>query len=333
MVLIVAIILQVIYLRFSIRYQVHKRRIFFNHWLPILVKVSIGEHLTLPGISSNDKNNFLSIWLHFQESLQGDARHYLNAAFYEVDLFPELKKSLAKGPLDERLIAVTAVGFLAEMKLWNEILALTHDSLPVLSITAARALVKIDSEKAAQVIFPIIAQRRDWPAAKLALILRESPNTFVDAFFVFVETTLCDQKPYLIRLLRLLDAQQINRSPLYIKNILEQSDAPELVAAGLKLVRDPKDLDIVRKLLNDDHWGVKIQAAAVLGRLGSPEDLPALITQLSSKNWWLRYRAARSIQMLPFLNDEDFDLIIKGQKDPYARDILEQVLSETEATK
>lgn len=323
----IAILLEVTWLRFNKIHQDNCHKLFIKTWQPVLLQRALGERVALPTLEARDVDRFLILWLHFQESLLGEPRDYLNAVIHEVGLSEELKRRLFKGSVSDRMVAITSFGYLRDGRMWNELENLVHSPILVLSISSARALASIDPTKAAPILFPVIAERRDWPAQKVARILKDSPEVFTTSFLEFVEKAMRENQPYLIRLLRLLHVQQLNQSPLYIREILSHSDDAELVLAALKLVREPRDLDLVRRHLSDDSWRVKVQAVKVLGLLGDKEDVNSLTTLLYSKDWWLRYRAASSISLMPFLQKIDFEKIKSGLTDPYAREMFEYAIA------
>lgn len=318
----IAILLEVTWLRYNKIHQEKYRNLFIQNWQPVLVLRALGEKVALPVLEKHDINRFLILWLHLQESLLGEPRAHLNTVMNEINLSGELYKRLFKGTLADRMIAITTHGYLRDEHVWNELEDLLHSPTSALSISAARALTSINPTKAAPIVFPVIAERRDWPAQKVARILKESPKVFTTSFLEYVEKAMHENQPYLIRLLRLLHVQHLNQSPSYIREILSYADKPELVLAALKLVREAKDLDLVRLLLRDGSWQVKVQAAKVLKRLGTKADIAALTSMLYSKNWWLRYRAASAINSMPFLSKNDFDEINTTLTDKYARDMF-----------
>ncbi len=317
-----AILLEVIWLRFSKMRQEKYRREFIKTWQPVLVQRALGEQVPLPALELHDTNRFLILWLHLQESLLGEPGVYLNAVMQEVGMSQALKSRLVDGSQSDQMIAIAAYGFLEDEHVWGELENLLHSPTVALSISSARSLVKIDAAKATPIVIPLIAERRDWPAQKIARILKESPAGFVDAFLTFVEKTMRENHPSLIRLLRLLNVLHLNESPLFIREILSQSEDAELVLAALKLVREPRDLDLVRQRMADGAWQIKVQAVKALGRLGEKDDVPALTSMLHSKDWWLRYRAAASINSMTTLDHSDVNHIKKNLTDPYAQEML-----------
>jgi HEAT repeat protein len=55
-----------------------------------------------------------------------------------------------------------------------------------------------------------------------------------------------------------------------------------------------------------------------------------LIPLLSDKEWWVRYRAAQALSRLPSMRSPRLKSIQAKQRDPFARDMLAQVIAEIE---
>jgi hypothetical protein len=54
------------------------------------------------------------------------------------------------------------------------------------------------------------------------------------------------------------------------------------------------------------------------------------VGMLGDSQWWVRYRAARALAHLPWMDDERLRHIKGTLTDRYARDILHQVMAELE---
>lgn len=174
----------------------------------------------------------------------------------------------------------------------------------------------------------MIIQRRDWTVDRTAVMLKEASPKFVEAFVDAVELAEIKNKPYLLRLMRILDVLDLDRPLSFLRHMLENSNNPELVTSALKLVRTSGDLDLVRNRIEDPNWTVQVQVANVLGRLGDRDDVARLVSLMYSKEWWVRYRAAKSLIQLPFINFQEIELIKQNLTDTFSRDILSQALAE-----
>jgi len=84
----------------------------------------------------------------------------------------------------------------------------------------------------------------------------------------------------------------------------------------------------VRGLLGHPDWRIRVQVCKVLGRLGEFQDIVPLSNLLSDREWWVRYCAASALIGMPFVSRPQVEMLRRAVTDPYARDILEQVLFE-----
>ena len=321
-------ILIIVLLRAAEAWRAQRKRHLLNVWQPLLAKTLIGEQITPPAVRSAELIDFLYLWLHFHESLRGESKHALNEILRAQQLLSPMCRMLKRGSTQQKLVVATALGHARGSEAWNELVPLAHDDSPALSITAARALMMIDATAAADVVIPLIIRRRDWPPARLAVMLKEVEQPFVERFLEAVTEAATTQAPYLVRLLRLAEAMGLNRPLPFLAELLRHSEQPEVIAACLRILQDPGCLDLVRSHASHPDWIVRVQVANALRRLGGREDLPCLLQLLSAPEWWVRYRAAQAIVDAPYLQADEPRRLQAAHTDRYARDILQQVMAE-----
>jgi HEAT repeat protein len=132
------------------------------------------------------------------------------------------------------------------------------------------------------------------------------------------------------RLIRYLElAYNVSALPA-TRTIIESSNDPQVLAACLRLLKNAEDLPVVRECLSHDDFRVRVQAAAALGRLGEDSDEERLVPLLSDREWWVRYRAAQALSRLPHMREPKLKTIQAAQANPFARDILAQVMAEVQ---
>ncbi|HQU83466.1 MAG TPA: HEAT repeat domain-containing protein, partial [Pyrinomonadaceae bacterium] len=115
---------------------------------------------------------------------------------------------------------------------------------------------------------------------------------------------------------------------LLINRILNESKQTEVIIACLRLVNSDYLLPHVRELMKSERWEIRMQVALTLGRLGHEEDVDLLIHALNDLDWWVRYRAACSLVTMPGMTEEKTAELAETLPNQFARDILQQVLSE-----
>ena len=321
-------LLEVIWMRIALVLKERHSHRYVNTAKLWIIQVIAGEAVEAPKIAKRDLPDFLYIWIHYQEILRGDSKTLLNQAIHRFKLEPRIRKLLVKGSFEEQLIAATALGHLGDVQSWDNLVKLLRKPSPLLSITAARALVTIDSAKACNIILPLMIEHRDWMPARLAIILKQADPFFREAFLTYLESSAQQQQPYLLRLMRLLDFAQLNQPLSLVRHYLMTGSDPDLVAACLRLVCHPSELDLVRSRFGDEHWSVQVQIAGVLGLMGTSQDAHYLLSLLNSRFWWVRYRAAQALVSMPFMNRQAIKRLSKSRSDIFARDMLLQMIAE-----
>jgi HEAT repeat protein len=193
-------------------------------------------------------------------------------------------------------------------------------------LSAAKALIRIDGEKAVPKLIPLIAAREDWSTETVAAILREAGADLISE--PLSRTILQSPKNQTARLIRFLEIAHAEFAIPTIKRVLKNSDDMEVITACLRIFQDADDLNTVRKLLKDVRWQVRLQAAVCLGRIGTEEDEDLLIQVTNDPEWWTRYRAAQALANLPSVDLERLNKIAEKHPNESARSIIRQVIAE-----
>jgi len=293
-------------------------------WRPILAQSLIEAPDTLPSIHSHDRVLFLYLWNHLQESIKGESSDELCAVMRRTGMDHVVHHYLAKGALRQQLLAIVTLGHLKDPSAWLRLVELAHDTNAFRSLEAARALVRIDAPRAIPVLVPLMSQRVDWSPLKVLAILQGAGDELVAR--ALGEAAV--QAPPLIaaRLIRFLASIRSHRALPLIRPLLARRPLHEDVLAGcLSLFgqcSDPHDLSTVRLYLIHPIWFIRVQVAAALGKMGVEEDEARLIGLLGDSHWWVRYRAAEALSILPSMTDDKLSLLVQTLPTTEARHIL-----------
>ena len=130
------------------------------------------------------------------------------------------------------------------------------------------------------------------------------------------------------RLISYLVLAHVSDRTAVVNRILLESDEMEVLIACLRLVNSDDDLTRIRALIKDTRWEVRLQVVLTLGRLGHDEDVELLIGALDDPDWWVRYRTASVLFSMPGVTEERLESLAETLPNPFARDILRQVLNE-----
>lgn len=319
----------VVALQFTKNIQLRRRNQFHAAWRPLLVQSLSEVPQSVPTVRSRDTLNFLYYWNYFHESLLGEDKIVgLNQLARLAGMDRAAMKLLKAKGLRKRLMAIITLGHLGEQSAWNDLVVLAQSPHPIVSLSAARALVDINPKAALPLITPWVGARADWSPPKVAALLSQIGPAFIAQ--PLSEAAMVATPDMTMRILHYLEVTRCTAALPTVRALLtRESTETALKAACLKLIgqfQDPKDLTLVRSFIFHAEESVRAQAAVALGTIGMPADEGLLISLLSDSQWDVRYRAAESLAHLPLMTQERLADIHAGQHAAAARQILEPFL-------
>ena len=164
-------------LRASLTLRNRRYAAFIQVWRPILAEVVSDGGLsqeTLPALRRRDLEFFLHEWNITHDSIRGSAESRLNALARELGIHEQVWKMLDRHQVRHKLVATATLGHLGEVRAWDRLCSLVESGNTLLSLLAASALVQIDAKRALPIVIPHMAEREDWPPARVATILRRA---------------------------------------------------------------------------------------------------------------------------------------------------------------
>lgn len=122
-----------------------------------------------------------------------------------------------------------------------------------------------------------------------------------------------------------IDAAGASANPVALWHVrdLAMHEAPEVrlhVARALRRHAEPETVPVLLRLLNDDDWRVRAQAARALGALRVTSAAAPLAAAVRDRAWWVRYRAALALAQIGGEARERLLEVSRGG-DPLARDM------------
>ena len=314
-------------LRLMLARRQRRLRAIARRWRPQLLAVAVGEPVEGDWrVPVDEREEVVHLWNKLQSSLRGDVKENLNSAFRRMGLDADCRRWLQARNAWRRLLAILALGHLADPFDWPRLRPLLNNPHPYLSISALRALMRIAPARAAGDALALLAHRPDWPRGTLLVAFQEAGiNQVTQPLADWMASASAEALSRGLPLVQTGDLAQLE-APLL--GLLRPELPVDVIAGALKLVDTPKALPDIRALCRHPAWEVRTQAAAALGRLRQVDDRVLLRTMLSDPDWWVRFRAAEALLALPdtgaaVIHDEFARL-----DDRYARDILRQAASE-----
>jgi HEAT repeat protein len=295
---------------------------------PIILENIVGATNELPRVSRLHLYEFLLFWNNLNDSLRGEARERLIRLGYELGLNKVAVRMFKKSNVKKRFMAIATLGHMRDDTAWKDLKAGLSDKNSYLSFATARAMVLIDAEKAMPELIPRMTSRQDWASFNMSGILKAAGTEAISA--PLAEAALSASAEDSLCLLKYIDLIDYSSAKRVIMELLESAVVEEVISSCLKSLKDPDALHIVRKYTLHDCWFIRVQAAAALGRIGTEDDKHRLIEMLSDKEWWVRYRAAKALEKMPFFTTQEVESIQADHPDPFSRDILKQAIAERE---
>ena len=306
----------------------HVRRL-RDEWQNWLVDCLYERPERRQSLARGDVESFLMVWNHFHESIRDDSKENLNVLARLMKLDSWCLHALRKRNYRKKLLAIQSLGWMQERRAWNELERLVHSPSPTLSLAAVKALVRIDTESALEIFLPQVVKRGDWSYSIVGQILRTCHADLISEPLVKV----CLEAPEKLapRTIRFLGLAHTEVAAPAIRKIIARTSDREVLIKCLRVVRDPKDLETVRRLLKYDDWRVRSQAATCLGRYGTDEDEKRLRHAAGDQEWWVRYRSAQALANLPSMTFERLDEIAENHHNFFAQDIIKKISEERKA--
>lgn len=324
-----ALVVQVLRMRRRLARRERRSQEVFARWRPILFEAVAGGSPSLPALPREEEDAFLLLWIQLLDGIRGDSVARLADVGARMGARRLALERIDGGDALGRVLALRTFGYLQRPEDRERVLHWLDDPRSYISLAAARALVRIDPERAADELLPRLVARADWPVPLFADVLAQASPARLSARFA----ALCAELPPapLARLLPLASIVDEHVVDALLRRLLSPGQEPEVLAAALRLVRSPALLEPVRRAASHEAWSVRVQAAAALGRVGEPRDRELVATLLQDAEWWVRYRAAQALVVRPYGAPGELRALADSLDDRFARDMVQQVLAEVRA--
>ncbi len=326
--LVILLLVQVISIRIYGVYQHRSESIGREIWRPILAEMMQTYPDDIPRLQRKHRHVFLHEWNKFYFLLRGKTTARLQKLSRQQGLDTIAKKYIDNSNMRKKLLGIVTLGHMQDLSIWNNLIDFVHNEHSILSLTAAQALVDIDSKRAMPFLMPHIIKRHDWPLARVAMMINSANSVqLTDALSKAIEEADEEDIPHI---LKFLSSTYFDPEVSKLCDRLSNSNDNRVIATCIKIAKDEHGLILARKHANSPEWYIRLHVATVLGRMGLQEDVDILIKLMSDAEWWVRYRSAQSLAQMPFIHASDLEQIHGKLQDRYARDILQQVISEQE---
>jgi len=322
----ISLILYILLFRFVQLWRNSEQQRFQQTWRPILALCPTVIPDKLPALSSRDHISMLALWNHYYNIIHGDATGNLLILGDRLQLDRIARIQLFGTNKRQQLIGILTLGHLQSREDWPLLDRFIHQSDTSTSLVSMRALFQINPRRALQTMLPYLVSRTDYPTAQVASLLRKIPSHDICPQLTLHMMLRLDQSSS--HLLRLMEACDCTINRQIFTAITQKVPDDHIISTALSLISDPNTLELILPYALHTRWHIRVHAATAIGRLATREHLPALLSLLEDKEWWVRYRSAQAITRLPFLGEEELRGLMSSIDDRYARDMLSQAMAE-----
>lgn len=321
-----SIALLIVALRLRLRSDEARWQAFVARWRPLLLATMLApQSVPLPPLARRDHSRFLRLWTYLHESVRGDANDRLNEAALVLRLDQTVRRLLKRGSRSQQLQAILAAGYLKDRSAWTTLQSMAASRDGLVSVNAARALIRIDPLAGAQYLTPLILARHDWDVTRVAVFLADARDAFWLLLIRSLPSTNVRELP---RALALAEALRLQLPVATLRCLLGAGQVPSVVYGALRLAASAELVNEVRSSLSHPIAEVRVEAALAMARVGGPPDVRRLEALLDDAQWPVRLAASQALFSLPFLTTAQ--LAAMEREGRAGNDVLRQAVAERE---
>ncbi len=317
-------------LRLSFLLSRYRLRLIEQQWITVFNLLRKGEEpASYPALSRAQKKSFLEYWLNERRHASENYAAALDALAKRLALQQAVLAILRTGPFDflpsriwQQAVATECAAFMDSADIQRELFLLSESDDEFIALQACVSLARL---RATGYEKRVIALLFRFPA-RMAGIFDRLARAGTSSVLHIV-------RPFLPRLpsnvvLNFIQLSEDSGDPELLPMLIERlhsSPGNEETAALLRTIGhlgSQSERGVLLPYIKSDSAYVRLQAAKALGNIGLHEDIEVLMPLLWDLDWWVRYRAARSIICLMDNDHEEFEALRKSQADVFAQEIL-----------
>jgi len=297
-----------------------------GRWRESLLLATEMPEAELPPIPRSLLPAFAAYWNRVRASLKGAAAENLAVPLRRHGLEAPVLDMLGRRSMSLRLIAATTLGYLRARSAWDPLAVLARHPSPVLSSTAAQALLRIDPNAALDLLAADIVERDDWSLARLGSLFKElGPDAITPGLARIIAS---QPRRGVHRIVQLARFGQRPRMAAAVKDWLRTSADAEVLASALDYVEDTEALLQVRGAARHPAPHVRMAAARAVGRVGSRNELAILLELLRDPQESMQSHPAHALTGLHGIEPEEVEALQRGAHDPLAAEMLAHALAD-----
>ena len=197
---------------------------------------------------------------------------------------------------------------------------------------AARALARIGTAEAAAALAETLNDPSELTRLRMAENLERIGALAVGPLIETLDGGAPQARVLAARILGYLRAAEARRALCRAMLEADLTDLRAQATLSLGKIGNPEDVPALQKAGGDEEWPVRAQAANALEMIGDVSTIPALQRLTVDREWWVRLNASRALANLGPEGERALARVLEGA-DRYARDRAVATLEERGVTR
>lgn len=258
--------------------------------------VATGEtHPGLLDLGDRDLDLLAILMVEYLALLRGSERERLARLAEEAGLVERYCRALRARGRWRRARAAENLGYFGGPRTADPISRLLKDRDETVRAVAARALARIGTPEAAEALARTLNDPSELTRLRMAENLERIGSPALESL---IETLGHGSPPARLLAARVLGNLRAFDARPALCEALREGPFPDLraqAALALGKVGDPEDVPALVEAAEDEAWPVRAQAASALGMIGDVSNIPKLQELTLDKEWWVRLNASKAL--------------------------------------
>lgn len=199
---------------------------------------------------------------------------------------------------------------------------LLSDEDETVRAVAARALSRIGTREAAVALADRLTSSSELTSLRMAENLERIGPLAVEPLLEIIGSEEDEKRRGQVLAARILGNLRVHEARPALCRTIERpwnTDLRAQATLSLGKIGDPDDVPAILKAAQDDSWPVRAQAANALEMIGETSAIPALKELIVDREWWVRLNASRALVSMGTEGEKALARVLEAS-DRYARD-------------
>lgn len=284
-------------------------------------------HPDLLRLGNRDMNHLAILMVEYLVVLRGAERERLVGLAEEVGLVKSYFSRLHARDRWQRARAAENLGYFGGPTAVPPLTDLLLHPDETVRAVAARALARIGTPEAAEALAKTLSDPSELTRLRMAENLERIGFLAVRPLIEVLQGEDPRARVFAVRILGNLRAAEAGPSLRKAMREGASTDVRAQAVLATGKVGDPEDVPALRKAAADGDWPVRAQAANALGMIGDVSAIPTLQKLTVDGEWWVRLNASRALVNMGPVGERALAEILEGE-DRFARDRVAATLEE-----